>query len=38
MPAFSQFLDAEKLELVKGYVLSRRALIGAPAPASAPAG
>jgi quinohemoprotein ethanol dehydrogenase len=37
MPGFSQFLDADKLELVRAYVLSRRALIGAP-PASAPAG
>jgi quinohemoprotein ethanol dehydrogenase len=32
MPEFSQFLDGEKLELVKAYVLNRRALIGQPAP------
>jgi quinohemoprotein ethanol dehydrogenase len=31
MPEFTQFLDAEQLELVKAYVLSRRALIGQPA-------
>jgi quinohemoprotein ethanol dehydrogenase len=31
MPGFSQFLDADSLELVKAYVLDRRSLIAQPA-------